>query len=42
MQGVLESLDFDRIREALAERASTFMGREALLALSPRATLAEA
>ncbi|MCX7782607.1 MAG: endonuclease MutS2 [Meiothermus sp.] len=42
MQGVPESLDFDRIREALAERASTFMGREALLALSPKATQAEA
>ncbi|MCX7600803.1 MAG: endonuclease MutS2 [Meiothermus sp.] len=42
MRGVAESLDFDRIREALAERASTFMGREALLALAPKPTLAEA
>lgn len=42
MQGILEALDFDRVRQALAERASTFMGREALLALSPKATLAEA
>lgn len=42
MQGVLESLDFDRVCEALAERASSLMGREALLALSPKATLAEA
>ncbi|MCX8088730.1 MAG: endonuclease MutS2 [Meiothermus ruber] len=42
MQEVTESLDFDRIRQALAERASTFMGREALLALEPKRTLEEA
>jgi DNA mismatch repair protein MutS2 len=42
MLEVTESLDFDRVRQALAERASTFMGREALLALQPKATLEEA
>lgn len=42
MQGIFESLDFNRIREALAERASTFIGQEALLALQPKATLEEA
>jgi len=42
MLEVSESLDFDRVRQALAERASTVMGREALLALQPKATLEEA
>ncbi len=42
MLEVAESLDFDRVRQALAERASTFMGQEALRALLPRATLEEA
>jgi len=37
-----EALDFHRVREALAERASTLMGREALLSLSPKAPLQEA
>ncbi len=38
----IQALDFDRIRQALAERASTAIGREALLAIAPKATLAEA
>lgn len=42
MLEVAESLDFDRVRQALAERASTFMGQEALLALQPKASLEEA
>lgn len=42
MREVAESLDFDRVRQALAERASTFMGQEALLALQPKASLEEA
>lgn len=42
MLEVTESLDFNRIRQALAERASTSIGREALLALQPKSTLEEA
>lgn len=42
MLEVTASLDFDRIRQALAERAATFIGREALLALQPKGTLEEA
>lgn len=42
MLEVAESLDFNRVRQALAERASTFMGQEALLALQPKASLEEA
>lgn len=42
MLEVAESLDFDRVRQALAERASTSMGQEALLALQPKASLEEA
>ncbi len=39
---LLESLDFHRVREALAERASTLVGREALLSLEPKEGLEEA
>lgn len=39
---LLGSLDFHRVREALAERASTLMGREALLSLEPKGSLEEA
>ncbi|MCX7802652.1 MAG: endonuclease MutS2 [Meiothermus ruber] len=42
MLEVTASLDFDRVRQALAERAATFIGREALLALQPKSTLEEA
>ncbi len=42
MLELAESLDFDRIRFALAERASTFMGQEALRVLPPKPTLEEA
>jgi DNA mismatch repair protein MutS2 len=42
MLKVIKSLDFDQVRQALAERASTSMGQEALQALAPKATLEEA
>jgi DNA mismatch repair protein MutS2 len=52
MHDLIESLDFGHIRQALAERASTFMGQEALAGLLPhdsaeaalgqQATIAEA
>ncbi len=35
--GTLERLSFDRVRQALAERASTFMGSELAVALGPGA-----
>jgi DNA mismatch repair protein MutS2 len=42
MLEITESLDFDRIRQALSERASTFAGQEALLSLLPRPSVEEA
>lgn len=42
MRDVIESLDFGRIRQALADRASTFVGQEALLGLNVKGTLEEA
>lgn len=42
MHNIVESLDFDRIRRALVERASTFMGQEALASLLPKNSIAEA
>ncbi|WP_337867254.1 endonuclease MutS2 [Meiothermus sp.] len=42
MHKIVESLDFDRIRRALVERASTFMGQEALASLLPKNSIAEA
>ncbi len=42
MRSIVESLDFDRIRRALVDRASTFMGQEALASLLPKNSIAEA
>lgn len=42
MRNIVESLDFDRIRRALVDRASTFMGQEALASLLPKNSIAEA
>jgi DNA mismatch repair protein MutS2 len=42
MRDLLDGLEFFRIGQALADRASTFMGQEALRALRPKASLAEA
>lgn len=42
MRDPLEALEFARIRQALADRASTFMGQEAALTLTPKPTLEEA
>ncbi|MDX2005398.1 MAG: Smr/MutS family protein [Meiothermus sp.] len=42
MRDALDTLDFARVRQALADRASTFAGQEALGRLSPKPTLAEA
>lgn len=42
MHDLMQSLDFDRIRQALAERASTFMGQEALAGLLPHGSIAAA
>lgn len=42
MRDPLEALEFPRIRQALADRASTFMGQEAALTLTPKPTLEEA
>ncbi len=42
MREAIESLDFGRIRQALADRASTFIGQEALLALTSKSSLEEA
>ena len=42
MRDAIQALDFSRIRAALVERASTFLGQEALGALEPQSSLAEA
>jgi DNA mismatch repair protein MutS2 len=42
MRDALEALEFHRVRQALAERASTLMGQEAALRFGPRASLEEA
>jgi DNA mismatch repair protein MutS2 len=42
MRDALEALEFYRIRQALADRASTFMGQEAALAIAPKPSLEEA
>lgn len=39
MRDALQALDFARIRSALVERASTFMGQEALSGLGPQPSL---
>jgi len=39
--GILRALEFDRLREALAREASTTLGRERALALTPSVTPAE-
>lgn len=42
MRDALEALEFYRIRQALADRASTFMGQEAAFAIAPKSSLEEA
>lgn len=42
MRDALEALEFHRVRQALAERASTLMAQEAALCFGPKASLEEA
>lgn len=42
MRDALEALEFHRVQQALADRASTLMGQEAALRLGPKARLEEA
>jgi DNA mismatch repair protein MutS2 len=42
MQDALQALEFDRVRQALAQRAATFMGQEAALQWGPWASLGQA
>lgn len=42
MQDALQALEFDRVRQALAQRAATFMGQEAALQWGPQPSLEQA
>lgn len=42
MRDALASLEFHRVRQALSERASTFMGQEAALVFAPKPSIQEA